>query len=275
MRASFAKLAAIDPLAAIAKANELPNELKRFYRYHEIFAVWAETDPEAALAFIKENPVKNGTRYDRRLTGLVSGLANSDPTRAFEIAVAHTPSSSERYRLYDSLFTSMVDNGQMNAAAASLANLGDDHDDQHTAYRAFAWAWAQTDPEAAADWIATLDEKQAASAAGGLLKFWPDHDPVGAATYAMEHQNGGYKLNSVIRYWAKNDIQAASEWLLQHEPSAALDEAVETLAEQTMEFDPEAALGWAESITDEDERKRLVRKIEQKRKELEQDGTLG
>ncbi|MEM7387160.1 MAG: hypothetical protein AAF514_19655 [Verrucomicrobiota bacterium] len=60
LRDTIERLAAIDPVAAMAKADALPNKLKRLYQHHTIFAIWAGNDPDAAPAYIEEPPLTAG-----------------------------------------------------------------------------------------------------------------------------------------------------------------------------------------------------------------------
>lgn len=251
-----------NPEAALRQAYRIKNELQRLDRFYQIFEVWAETDPEAALAYIDENPHAGGINYDRRLGGLVAGLVRTNPEKAFQLVIERNRKTSEPYRLYDSLFRSIVDSGKIRLAIDKLALFENDNDDLFTAYRSLGWAWSQTDPQAAVSWADTLDGRRSRYVKGGILKFWPEHDPAGAAEYTLQEMGGKRELSQIISKWAKMDIEGASNWLLRHEPGEALDEAARTMASLAKEDYPEKAKGWANSITDEKMRAETIKSID-------------
>jgi len=89
-------------------------------------------------------------------------------------------------------------------------------------------------------------------------------DAPAAAAWAStlpENENKSQVLSQVVARWSRQNPNEAGTWLNQFPPSTATDDPRETFAMQVQKTDPEAAIAWAGTITDEKRRDRATRDV--------------
>jgi hypothetical protein len=101
--------------------------------------------------------------------------------------------------------------------------------------------------------------------ASQVANGWSRHAPSEAAEWAMrlpDDQNGKEDaIRSVANVWLRQDTVAASEWIARLPEGRARDGAVRQLVQQVRRSDPEAALEWALSISDEGKAEREAQQV--------------
>ncbi|MGI9244040.1 MAG: hypothetical protein ACR2RV_24800, partial [Verrucomicrobiales bacterium] len=96
-----------------------------------------------------------------------------------------------------------------------------------------AYEWGRKAPEDAADWVSGIED--------------------------LDLRSRG--METVVETWARADADAAGTWLGQMPASPELDRPVRSYALMVQGRDPEAAMAWANTITDEKLRGETVERI--------------
>jgi hypothetical protein len=198
---AFSSLAERDPEAASKRLDLLPSgSLEHQSALLATASVWASRDPDAASVWAA------GLDPDSRVlaTGtLVPAIAEHDPVRAA--------------RLLGDIMQSGANDTQGNLATAASQ---------------LVHRWAKSNPAAAAEWTAALEESPAKSfAVTQLVTTWHPQDPDGAAEW-VDRLPGGVARDSGVRQM----IQASQN-------------------------DPAAAFGWAATLSDGGQRSREMEYI--------------
>jgi len=248
-----ASLAALDPKRAVAWLQDPENKLVDFPFVGQILAgtigkEWVRQDSAAALAWARSLPEnQQGGAY----VGVLGTLAGTDPAAAAALAAQLDPGGARRNVIGD-----IAESWARKSPQAALdwaRSLGDD--DGRTATRQALGGWALTEPAAAA---AYLDQLPAADVDGELLKTvagpWTSQAPATAATWLSARPEGDGKnqaMGDVMWNWTKQNPVEASTWLHDQPSGPARDAGINGLALATFDNDPEGALTWAASISDE------------------------
>jgi hypothetical protein len=68
-------------------------------------------------------------------------------------------------------------------------------------------------------------------------------------------------MQEVVREWARKDPIATAEWLNKYPAGVEMDKPVEAFVRTVAQKDPQNALTWAESISDEKRRNEVVKDV--------------
>ena len=100
--------------------------------------------------------------------------------------------------------------------------------------------------------FATPEERdQALSGAGNMGLFEKPKETIEwLKEEASPARRGEFLTNSVMS-WARQDYQAAGEWLMSQEPSSDTDQMISGYAATVVQIDPAAAMTWSGEIQDE------------------------
>jgi hypothetical protein len=129
-----------------------------------------------------------------------------------------------------------------------------------------AGQWAMSNPDDAVAWIRSLpaDEQKPAreSAAQMMLMMKP---ALGADLMleGADEKDRSQLYNRVAMQWAGQDARAAGEWLTKQPQGPELDSARSTYAMIVSQRDPAAAMDWARSVQDQDQRFQAVGQVYQ------------
>ncbi len=168
---------------------------------------WAEADPEAALAYVRQLPA--GADYTQGLLQVLEVFGRRDPDRALVLA-RELVSTGEQQAFYNSFFARLATEDPA-AAAARLASLPPG-DRRERALRAVAEGWSSTDLPAALAWAGKLDAADRGPALEAVLAVLAPADPLRAINLA------GQSLTGVA--WERT-VGAALRVLVQSDPQAA------------------------------------------------------
>ncbi|MGY8690449.1 MAG: hypothetical protein ACKVHP_22270, partial [Verrucomicrobiales bacterium] len=195
---------------------------------------WATADVSQAAEYVE------GLEDDRMkgvyMGGIVRGLLVNGLDDAVDYVSGLPADSAFRDRYMSSIADEALEDGVGSAKKwvegltdASLKNgamervtenAGEDY--ASAAVEEVAERWAEQDPQAVIDWAASLPES------------------VQADVYS-----------EALDEWTERDAGAASEYLASMPDSAAKDSAVEGFATELARTDPDTALAWAETISNE------------------------
>ena len=203
-----------DPVAAWQTALATEKGGERREMLWSVADSWFETDPAAALSAVASLDASlAGTRKSR----LLNRWARQDPGAALEWAIAQpAPGQRDPLRLVAAL-VAVHSPREMFDLAVTLKPARRDMVAEMVLH-----AWAQTDPVAALDALAGMDNAQLRKTVGV----------------------------SIVRAWTNDDPGAAFEWVRAHEPSPVRNLMLSTALRNLGKSDPLRALSFADNLDD-------------------------
>ena len=192
-----------------------------------IAARWAELDPKGLKTYIESQP--RNQRWGLR-SALYSTWAKKDLAGA--LASARQLSGSERSNAIGSIAASLVETAP-DRALALLQEQSGGHHRQRWSYQNLFRNWARKDPDGALAAAYQIEDKQSRSAA----------------------------LVGVISDLAKDDPQAAIEWLDGQESGQMISQTKGNLLNQFLQEDVDAVLNYVGSREDPLEVRKILRNL--------------
>lgn len=266
-----------DPQGFLAATKNITGPQMREGGVDDALKSWAAQDPQKALQWIKDNPGDAPTAaLNARYVAAMAGYAATDPQAAFTAVNAMGEGTLADQRLktqaLQAVMGSLADQGKFTDASTMLATLPDNSPLKNQAYNQLASSWAQSNPQDASAWVASLSDPQMRANLGGQVAAqWAATDPSGAAAWAAQmdaqasaanNPNGGaptnYLLADAMRTWAAYDLDAPAAFLNQMPASPDKDGAVATFAIYAAQEDPAGAMNWVNTIGDDQMRQRLA-----------------
>ncbi|MFP6897245.1 MAG: hypothetical protein VCA38_11635 [Roseibacillus sp.] len=226
--------ASVDPAKAhawVQAAQDLPADTLR--------AVWEgiakSKDLAKTLEFIAElGPGSNGYSMPYEIWDIYMTLHElyRMDDRAVTAWVEELPPGETRDRAFHSVVDQLARHDPLVAKAwieeqADASNIS-------VAQVELAESWARHDPEAAVEWVATLPANTE-----GLRQIY----------------------ERLFTRFIQYDFLDAANYLVQQEPSPALDTAFEVYIDKVKTIDPESTIDWAVSITDEARRWAAIQEV--------------
>ena len=231
------ELAALDPDAALARAEAMPVGQEREMMLSQVAARYAETDPRAALAWARElePPATN------ILNTVVQSIVRSDPELAVELIADPPPGVNTQLIAAMVGSLGMQDSGQTARMAGLL--LGRDDALSRATLSGMVSNWIRRDEEAALDWmtqnLAGLDAQTVGQAAQAMAR----RDPAGAAAYVnripQAHRDAW--ITQIAAPYAAYDPAGAASWIAQYQGSPVYEPAYRQMIMQVAQTDPDAA----------------------------------
>ncbi len=234
-----ARLAQLDPQAALDWANtQLTGPAQREI-LAALFDAWSSTDPKAAFASM--NSIQNVSERAQFESAAFKNMANRDPQAALKI-LQSLPLSEQTHDNFERLFTTWASNDPKTAAAAVLGlPLSRNRD---FAIENVLQGWGEVDPRSALAWAAQLPggvRADALSTAVGMLAL---QDPKAAIDYlnTVSNPNDRNNLMGVIASnWGKVNPTEALAWVDDNVTGQAHDKTVLSLLNQLSQTDPAQA----------------------------------
>ena len=285
-----------EALAEVEKTTREPQQKMMFYSL--LLGQWAETDGPGALAYMEKN-VKGKGMFDFGIKATVLGSwARQDPDavwRWYQAERQKGASDQGAQMTLSAVFAGMASK-DLDSALARLNTLedherpmavggiagmgGSERTRRQLMERAESLApelrrqihenavrsWAMTDPEEALKWIRTRpaeDQTTLRSTAANMIMM---SDPQKGADLLMEgatENDRPRRYDMVVGNWAHRDPKAAAEWLTKQPQGPELDNARRSFASIVANRDPAAAMDWAKSVTNEDQRNAGVQQVYQ------------
>jgi len=257
-----------DPAAALDFVRRYLAREHRNDALSKILADWAARDPSAAWSWTTQKLPNDYTHYD----AVLAAVGKTDPATAWRFAAELAAQKPAEFAqtLYVSALRGPISTGNY-AEAARLIAAVDLPPGQHPydLSSMLAGAWGLYEPEAAADWVASLPDdgsNQRAQALVSLGVSWSKSDPQGAANFAAQLPSGTARQNMLavaLNSWAVSDPEHVGEWLLQYQQHADFDRVVQQVATTPKMADANVgmAIGWADTIISEPIRIQSLEKI--------------
>ncbi|MCB1096652.1 MAG: sigma-70 family RNA polymerase sigma factor [Verrucomicrobiae bacterium] len=228
--AAYAGWAAHDPDAAWAYANALPPEQRASHPYWQIMKGAAEGDLSARefYDFVEANSDDLVLLSGGQLWQALAHVYEHKDSSGMPAWVGDLPEGNLR-NLASAQLVQRWSLSDPTAAKEWMESHVDLRADPEPALY-LAKGWAQVDPQATMDWLTSLPrELQTKEQFGGALEKWLSFDQVGAA-----------------------------RWLADAKPSPLLDVPFERYVARVRHANPPEAMNWARSITDPDQRLRVM-----------------
>ena len=252
---------AADPQAALAYVKNHYDARHRSAFLSSMLGEWAGKDGRAALDWTTTNLPHDYVQYD----AVLSAIGKNDPHAAWryagELAANEEPQNAPS--IYVSALRGIIYDGNYQQAAGLIANVqlpgtGDKSDLSGI----LASQWGLYDPTNAAQWAAALPMDTGLSlyrrqSLVNLGVAWAQSDPQAAADFALQLPAGVDRQNmltTALAPWAASQPDQAAQWLNQTPPDPNLNLVVQSLASSpnVVDADPGAAIAWANAITDDD-----------------------
>ncbi len=283
----MARYAEISPEKALAFASS-SSGFERMMGTASVLRTWAAKDPRAAGAYLVGTVLEEGGdewQLRRTAASVASEWSRQDPEAA--LAWAKGLPESVRGEALETVIERITTDDPQRAAAVALALPAEDRVD---ALRSIADQWSRTAPEEATAWANALEGDERAGALEEALQGWAYNDPDGAtaflanisdaeerdglvpdvasrwarrgaesaadaARWLAEQEDGDGKVRAtgeVVGTWMRSDPAAASTWLGEQPAGEAKDRGIVAMLEgRELREQPEIAVAWADTISDE------------------------
>jgi len=263
------QLAETAPLEAIEQA-ELVGSLRGTQRAKvAILEIWGKNDPAAALTWAKASlSTESRNLRGSLLTALFRGYGATNPKAALETAktMGNTGLVDARQttRLMQEVIETQVRAGNVVDAKLSIELL-DDGSTKDSLLHELVGEWASFDPLSAAAYVESLGDSATTQIKSQLIGEWAESDPASAASWLSQLDESdpvvARAAADIIREWTRYDLYASAEWLNSLPASPELDRAVASYTFRAAQEDAATAMTWAESVTDDRMRTRIMQSV--------------
>lgn len=251
-------LAQIDPQKALEYLEQIPDA--PFHRNVEAAAAMAmaRTDPNSALAWARNHDAHGN---QAALVSVITQIAQDDPQLA--LAEAQTLSNREmRDNVYSGIANQLAINNPGEAARV-LAMIEDPRSRQRSA-RHITSTWAQTDADAAIDWVMTLPDRDQVAALRGVSEILV-HNDVDAAIRILPRlpaESAEHLQQRIVQVLAQQrSIQAAQAYVDQQKGTERHSQLQAIVLTTLAESNPTLALQMAGRVADSAARDQLMATI--------------
>ena len=243
-----------DPESALEWSSNLDGFDKRIGT-GSVLDSWARYDSGSAIAWAKENFEGEDNPY---YSAIISGMSENDLIGASEL-MSTLPYGRNRGRAASILVERTWQMGE--DAAINFADNLPEGPIQNYAFGEIAKKIAKDDLGRAVQWVEKMDESDVkVRVSEDVAEKWAKQSPVEAAEWVSNMPEGEARSESmeeVVTQWARKDPTATAEWLNQFPSGELMDEPIQRFVREVARKDPDTALTWAQSITDEERRKKV------------------
>ncbi len=234
-----------------------------------ILEVWAGSDPIAALAWARTALANEPMNLrGSQMRAIFRGYAQTNPQAAFQSAQAMDQSTQAATRLramlMEEVIQTQVRSGDLADAKLAIEQLGDG-ETKSDLLGEFVNEWASFDPVNAAAYVESLGDAATTRIKTTLVGEWAKNDPAAAAAWLGQLSEDDPAIaraaSEIIREWTRYDLNASAEWLNSLPASPELDRAVASYTYRAAQEDPATAMSWAESISNDWMRTRLMQNV--------------
>ncbi len=220
-----------------------------------VASAWAENDPEAVWKWYQgakdadsAGPMGGGMV----LVSLFSSMAAQNPELAFK-RLGEIDGPSKQMALAGMFQASLFDPDKRNAILAQVDAMPD-KTERDQAKQSMLGQWMMMAPEEATAYVKSQPIAEQAllrQTTGQMLMMT---DPKKGAAFIMDgatDADRAERYSSVVSSWAHMDTNAAGTWLNGQPKGPELDKAKQSFVFAAAAKDPESAMTWAATITDE------------------------
>ncbi len=265
-----------DPRAALDWADNLEGFEQRIGS-GAVLDSWARYDPAGSIAWAKEKFEGEDNPF---FVGIISGMSENDLIGASELMTS-LPYGRIRGRAASILVEKTWKMGE--EVAIHFADNLPEGSIQNYAFGEIAKKIAKDDLGRAVKWVEKMDESEVkVQVSEDVAERWARESPAEAAEWVSNMPEGEARSESmeeVVTQWARKDPTATAEWLNQFPSGELMDEPIQRFVREVARKDPDTALTWAQSITDEERRKKVeadvlnIKVMQAQREQAEASGT--
>jgi hypothetical protein len=249
-------LAQRDPQAALARIAQMPpGVVSRDGMLATIARSYAARDAEGALAWARSlQPPQQGV-----MAAVVSGIADKDPARAFDLAMELTSPLERTQALQQVASMAIVRDPASTVTLLERALAMPNGQERQMLVQTIVSNWSARDPAKAAEWL-LANPGQPPDIVTQAAMGYARTDPARAASYATR-LTGDTRvawLRGVAMGYAQVDSRAALEWVDQLRGTPEYDEAALAVLQSAQQPDFASAARLLESIGRDDYRRNAV-----------------
>ena len=260
--------AGFDPEGAIEYSRELGRDEGRFGRMVAV-GRWAMEDTDAALNWSKEQD-RGHDDENPYMIGIIGGVVQVDVNKATDL-LFEMPYGRTRGQALDLVINKAMQEGGARNLIQWMKDFPADRDRRlmNGAYGYVAHELSRNDFDLAKQWTLGLEsgEPKQRAVSSVANRICETATPAEAAKWLsqMPQEDQLEALPGIVRRWASRQPVETGEWLNKFPPSEGVDSAVEMYVKMINHKNPESAREWAQSITNEDRRKRMLDHLENPR----------
>ena len=243
------------------------------FEHNEVIAAWQAHDPAAFAAWLEGQPMPTDDYGKKRVWEQIINLMRYDLRAATRLAKLKDGGSSVGMPLdREWLFAFIRTPAAAETMAAEILAPPDvltNIDKEKPLYMLVALreCWQDIDPDGWDRWAAANPTAAAKSApepvplAVRLLRSGDRHTFAQQFLSKVPVEEQPKQIREMVAMWSRIDTTAAGEWLDAQPASALRDAGAEAYALASAAEDPHAAMRWAQTLTDDNQRRRLERRV--------------
>ena len=287
------RYAELDPERALAYVGK-QGGMERGFGTSSILRTWAASDPRAAADYLTTNVLGSGGD-DWMLRRTAGSLASEWAKQDSDAALAWATSLPDEVK-GDAMNNIVEQLTAQDPLEAAKVAMGFDGEQRERSLRTIADQWSRNSPEDAVKWAESLTVEGKTQALEEAVESWVGKDTDAAVAYMAKMDQGerdqimkevveqwGRKgaeaqpaaaewvasqpdgdgkvdaTGEIVGQWMRSDAEAASTWLGEQPEGDAKDRGIEALLrDRSVREDPEVAVAWADSISNDERRSEQV-----------------
>jgi len=233
-QSALQRLAETDARAALRYVERMPAGPKRGQSLPGIAYLYGQQQPDEALAWARASTAERGL-----LEAVISGIALTDPDKAFALAAAAPPAQRLEALQGAVGYRSDRDAAAMADRIAALA----EPDLRESALTMLVSGWGVQKPQEALDWLQRNGQSLPADVYHDIGRQLARNDPAAAASYLTQIPSAARPgwIAAVAQGMAQNDLRQGLGWLDQFRGQPGYAEGVAALGPALAQEDPGAA----------------------------------
>ncbi|QTN31678.1 hypothetical protein HZ994_04850 [Akkermansiaceae bacterium] len=256
MELLFQAWAKADPLAALDYIGENPGMSRN---RGEVLEVWAVADPAAAEKWAMDQ--HKGEGANPYLASVIKGIASYDIGKA-ALLTQGMPMGAERGPAIDAIAKALLMKGT-EAAFAFPDTIGDEHL-KGSFVMMISQNLARRDPQAAADWVASmgsgdLQNRASGDVAGRLARL--DVDKAVEFVSSLQPAARANAAAATVPSMSANNIEGTARWVSSLAGTPGYDRVVESFVWSCDHRAPEQSAAWISGVSDPGQQLRLYHRM--------------
>ncbi|HEY5074669.1 MAG TPA: hypothetical protein VII34_08240 [Pyrinomonadaceae bacterium] len=242
---------------ALKRIRRLPGSSDRDLASRLLISSWVQSDPNGALQFAASN-----AGYENIAESVFQQEAATGVQGAIDRAMG-LPNPDLRYQALRGIVSYLADTDP--SAAFVLAQKAGDFPGNEPLTNLAYREWANVDPAAAAA-QAAKDPSGGGwrSPVNQVVRTWAGQDPAAAANWSLslgDPQTSSRAVSQAVGQWARANLSAATDWVNGLPNGQAHDSASASMAYAIAPNDPQSAVNWANGIADENARNAALQRL--------------
>lgn len=220
----------------------------------EVMERWARSNPRQAAAALLRLPA--GNILSSSAESVAREWVVSSPAEHHQILnwAGSLPEGSARDGALKEIFSTL--GAQDPAMASQLINLSS-ASNKTEVLEGLIQGWSRKSPAEAARYaLSNPAMSENTSAIRDIIRTWSRSSPTEAAAFIQSSPEdmGPFLAEALVDSWAATDLRSAAAWVKSQPVGPSRDAGISAILENIRSADPEKALEWAQSISDEEKR---------------------